>query len=184
MGTVYFDKNDKKIVYNVKFPEKEKIIVTDSFVIKIRENKVTEKVSAMNVLNFSIFNLALNNDLTNYGLTKNQLYKLVDVEKEDSLIISTWRAAIPKLANITGDILISQKNKQLFGLVFKDKSNTVVSKQFFNNFKIFSGLSFPGEIVQINYKNGKEYYKVTTFKNVVVNDLNENSIYNCPIPAK
>ncbi len=184
MGTVYFDKNSKRVVYEIKFPEKEELLITDSFLYKIKDGKILESTKAYNFLEFSIFNLALSSDLANYGLSKNQVYKLVDMVKEDSLIISTWRASVPKLAELTGDVLISQKKKQLFGLVFMDKEGKIASKQFFNNFGNYSGLQFPGEIVQINYKDGKEFYKVTTFKNVLVNDLNENNIYNYVLPVK
>ena len=122
--------------------------------------------------------------MSNFGLDGNPAFKLVDVTKEDSLIISTWSPAVEKLKELTGNVLISQKKKQLFGLVFFDKDGKLLSKQFFEEYKNFKGLEFPGIITQINFLDGKEFYKITTFKNVVVNDMNENNIYNYSIPVQ
>ncbi len=183
MGTVYFDKSSKRMVYQIKFPRKETLLITDSNLYRIQEGKIIEQKPAFNILNFSIYNLALSSKMSNFGLDGNTAFKLVNVEKEDSLIISTWRPSLENLKDITGDILISQKKKQLFGLVFFNKDGKLLSKQFFEEYKNFKGLEFPGNITQINYIDGKEYYKITTFKNVVVNDLNENTIYNFALPV-
>ena len=184
MGTVYFDKTAKRLVYQIKFPEKETLVLTDSFYYRYKDGKIIEQKKAVNILSFSIFNLALSSKMSNFGLDGNPAFKLVDVTKEDSLIISTWRPAVEKLKELTGDVLISQKKKQLFGLVFFDKDGKLLSKQFYEEYKNFKGLEFPGIITQINFLDGKEFYKITTFKNVVVNDMNENNIYNYSIPVQ
>ncbi len=185
MGTVYFDRTKGKVVYNLKFPSPSLSVLTDTAAYEIADGKIKAKVPVLGLVDFSIFNLSMSDRLGNYGLTgKNTLYQLVDVAKEDSLVISTWRPTKKELKEAVGDVLISQKNKQLYGIVFMDKNNQPSSKQFFNNYKLFSGLMFPTEIVQINYKNGKEFYKVTTFKNIKVNDLSENIFYNFSIPLQ
>ncbi len=184
MGTIYFDRTAKRLIYQVKFPEKETLLLTDSSYYRLKDGKVIEQKPAINLLNFSIYNLALSSKMSNFGLENNPAFKLVDVVKEDSLIISTWRPTVEKLKELTGDVLISQKKKQLFGLVFFDKDGKLLSKQFFEGYQNFKGLEFPGSITQINYIGGKEFYKITTFKNVVVNDINENIIYNYSLPAQ
>lgn len=178
MGTVYFDKNNKKIVYSISFPTKTLQVLTDSFFYELKANKLSEKKKATNLLQFSIFNLALSSNLSNYGLNTNGIFKLTDVSKEDSLVISTWEPSTAKLKELTGKVLISQKRRLLYGLVFFDNKNTVLSKQFFTEYMNVKGLNFPSQITQVNYINGKEYYKVTTYKNIVVNATNENEIYN------
>lgn len=178
MGTVYFDKNNKKIVYSISFPTKTLQVLTDSFFYELKANKLSEKKKATNLLQFSIFNLALSSNLSNYGLNTNGIFKLTDVSKEDSLVISTWEPSTAKLKELTGKVLISQKRRLLYGLVFFDNKNNVLSKQFFTEYMNVKGLNFPSQITQVNYINGKEYYKVTTYKNIVVNATNENEIYN------
>lgn len=183
MGTVYFDKNNKKIVYSISFPTKTLQVLTDSFFYELKANKLSEKKKATNLLQFSIFNLALSSNLSNYGLNTNGIFKLTDVSKEDSLVISTWEPSTAKLKELTGKVLISQKRRLLYGLVFFDNKNNVLSKQFFTEYINVKGLNFPSQITQINYINGKEYYKVTTYKNIVVNATNENEIYKYNISA-
>jgi hypothetical protein len=183
MGTVYFDKNQKKLVYNISFPKKMFQVLTDSFFYEIKDNKLAEKKKAVNLLQFSIFNLAMSSNLSNYGLNTNGVFKLTDVTKEDSLVISTWEPATAKLKELTGKVLISQKKRMLHGLIFFDNKGNILSKQFFTDYTNLNGLNFPTQITQINYINGKEYYKVTTYKNMVVNATNENEIYNYNISA-
>lgn len=183
MGTVYFDKNNKKLVYDITFPKKTFQVLTDSFFYEMNGNKLTEKKQATNLLQFSIFNLALSSNLSNYGLNTNGVFKLTDVTKEDSLVISTWEPSTAKLKELTGKVLISQKKRLLHGLIFFDNKGNILSKQFFTNYKNVNGLNFPTQITQINYINGKEYYKVTTYKNIVVNATTENEIYNYNISA-
>ena len=184
MGSVYFNKTKGQIVFKINFPENFISVITDSFVYTIKDNKITDKTPGGGLLQFSIFNLTLSSKLNNYGLEQSQVFKLTNVVKEDSFIISTWSPAVEKLKELTGDVLISQKKKQLFGLVFFDKDGKLLSKQFYEEYKNFKGLDFPGTITQINYIDGKEFYKITTFKNVVVNDMNENTIYNYSIPVQ
>jgi hypothetical protein len=51
-------------------------------------------------------------------------------------------------------------------------------KQFFEEYQVFSGLSFPGKIVEINTTNGIDSYQVTTYKNIVVDEMeNDNKYY-------
>jgi hypothetical protein len=183
MGTVYFDKNSHQVVYDITFPQKGIYILTDSATYEINPGKPAKKTKTYNLYNFSIYNLALSSNLYNYGLTNNMVFKLTDVEKEDSLVISTWSPSIKKIAELTGDVKISTKNKQLYGLAFFDQHKKLLSKQFFENYTMYKGLAFPGQILQINYIKDKEYYKITTYKNVVINAPNENEKYNYPLPV-
>lgn len=183
MGTVYFDKNVHKIVYDLKFPQKGVYIITDSATVEITPGKPAKRTKVYNLYDFSIYNLAFSSSLHNFGLSNNQVFKLTNVERVDSMVISTWSPAHKKIAEHTGDIKISTKNRQLFGLVFFNKDGKLLSKQFFENYTRYKGLAFPGQILQIVYKDGKEYYKITTYKNIVINDTRENDMYDYPVPV-
>ena len=180
MGKVYYDKTSKKIIYDINFPEKEMIIVTDSFMIRIIDKKVIEKKRTSNTNEFSIFHLCLNGNLTNFGL-KNSPYTIEKVEKEKDMVITTWMPPA-NFRHLLGKTLLSQKEKKLFGLVLFTPKDMVMGKQFFKNYLNVNGLEFPGEVIQITYVDEKEFYKITTFKNIVVNDIREDNIYNFSIP--
>lgn len=67
-------------------------------------------------------------------------------------------------------------------MVFIDSKDKIIRKQFFDNYQNFRGLEFPMEIVDISYTLNKENYQVTTYKNLEIDDVTEDYIYNFAIP--
>ena len=176
MGQVYYDKTSKKIVYNIKFPEKETWVIIDTTLYRIVDSKIKETRTIPAIAEFSMFHLCLNGGITDYGL-KQSFYTIEKVEKENNMVITTWKAP-DKMSKTFGKILLSQENKKLFGVVLFSPTNVLLSKQFFKNYTNVNGLEFPTEIVQILYIKGKESYQLTTYKNIIVDDLKEDNIYN------
>ena len=138
VGTVYYDRNAKKLVYCNTFPKREDWVSIDTLVFQVVNNKVLSKYKSPPLGEFSIFNLALTSQINNYGLS-NSMFKIEKVEKESGMVITTW---IPpkKFATIFGKVLISNKNNRLNGIVFLDKDGKVIKKQFFDNWGNFDGL--------------------------------------------
>lgn len=180
IGKVYYDKNYKKILYDISFPEKEKILIDDSLLVKIIPGKPPEKSRVPSTNEFSIFHLSLNSNLADFGL-KNSPYKIEKVEKENDMVISTYSAG-GQYAGKLGKVMLSQKEKKLFGLVIFNREDEISGKQFFKNYSNVKGLEFPCEIIQINYAGGEEFYKVTTFRNIAVDEMRDENFYNFQVP--
>lgn len=180
MGTVYYDKTAKTIVYNITFPEKETWITTDSATVKVVNGKVVKKQTVPFMTQFSIFHICLNGNLQNYGL-EGSYYTLESVEKENGMVISTWQPDA-KLKGAFGKVLMSVKDKQLYGIVFFNANGKVVSKQFYSSYQNMHGFMFPGEITGIGYSDKGEQYKMTTYKNIVVDDMGEDNMYHYKLP--
>lgn len=181
MGTIYYDRTYKKIVYQVRFPEKESWVIMDTVFYKIKDNKLVLKQFIPILPASTMFESALANKLDNFGL-ENSFYKLEKVEKEADLVISTWMPE-KKLQKAMGKIIISKKQNQLYGIAFYTPKNELVKKQIFKGYLKASGISFPEEITEILYKLGGKETKLTTFKNLVVNEMKNDAIYNLTIPA-
>jgi hypothetical protein len=181
IGELFYDKNIKQIVYRVSFPEKEIWVQKDTVLYKIVDSKVISRQSIPAGIELSIYNLVLNGNLSDYGLKKMR-FKIKNVEKSEGSVISTWEPPA-ELKKYLGDILISNVNQQLNGIVFKDNAGEVVARQFFRNYVKVKGLSFPQEIIKENYINGQKIYELTTFSNILINDLSRDNIYNYKIPA-
>ncbi len=182
IGKFYYDKNIKKLVYQNTFPQKETWVSSDTLVYRIINNKIAAKYASPPIGQFSIFHLVLTNQINNYGL-KNSPFTIQKVEKQNDLVITTWLP--PKnLAIIFGKVLISNKNNRLFGMVFIDSKDKIIRKQFFDSYQNFRGLEFPMEIVDISYTLNKENYQVTTYKNLEIDDVTEDYIYNFAIPKQ
>jgi hypothetical protein len=179
IGKVYFDKNYNKVVYVIDFPDKQTVIMHDTSFYRIEGKKIVEHKKVPNTNDFTIFNLCLNGKLINYGL-ENSIFKPTKVEKENNMVITTW---VPdsKMAKKMGNVMLSVKDKKLFGVIIFSPKNEIIEKKFFNKYINANGLLFPSEIVEIRYYEGKEYYKVTTYKNVVVDENGKEDIYNYKI---
>lgn len=181
IGKLFYDKNIKQIVYEISFPEKEIWVQKDTVLYKVVDSKVVSRQSIPPGLDFSIYNLVLNGNLTDYGLKKTK-FKIVKVEKSEDNIISTWEPPA-EYKKYFGDILLSNVNQQLTGIVFKDINGEIISRQFFRNYVKVKGLSFPQEIVKENIVNGQKAYEITTFSNIVINDISGENRYNFKIPG-
>jgi hypothetical protein len=181
MGKIYYDKHIKKIVYDITFPEKEVWIMQDTFMYRIVPNQPPTTQGGMpGMVEFSIFHLALSGDLTTFGL-RNSQFKIKKVEKDNGMILTHW--APPAAAKkYLGNIIVSQKDKNLTGVAFFNKENQVISKQIFKNYTKSANLDFPTEIIQVFYVDEVESYKITTFKNILVDDSTNERYYNYPIP--
>lgn len=180
MGTTYYDINAKKLVYQLSFPEKEVLLTTDSCTYRIKGDTLSDKNKVPGFIQQSIFHLVLKGDLQNFGLNKSAL-KIDKVERQNGMVITTW---VPEKKNklFKGKIMVSTKENKLFGVVYLDGKDNLVSKQFYEDYKVVAGLAFPKKVVYIMYKDGKEFYKVLTFRNVKLNEKGSEEFYNCPIP--
>jgi hypothetical protein len=175
MGQVFYDRNNKQLIYYVTFPEKELWVTSDTVVYQIKDGKLINKTATFSMAEFTVFHLALNSHLQDFGL-KNTRYVASDIKREGDLVITTW---VPpeKAREKLGNILVSVKNKRLFGVIFQDPQGVIIRKQFFEDYQLISGLAFPGKIIEINISNGIESYQVTSYKNVVVDEMENDSKY-------
>ena len=73
---------------------------------------------------------------------------------------------------------MSQKNKLIFGLVSFHPDGSVISKQFFEDYTNVDGLMIPSKITQIAFINDKPEYKITTYKNIKVNNFDDQKNYS------
>jgi len=182
VGKVFYDKNIKQIVYEISFPEKEVWVQKDTTLYKIVGSKVIAKQGIPTMIEFTIYHLILNGNLADYGL-KNTRFTITKVEKIQNSVISTWEPPT-ELKKIMGNVLISNINQQLDGIVFKNTNGEVLSKQFFRNYIKIKGLSIPQEIIRENYINGQKAYEVTTFTKTLINDYSGENIYGFKIPSE
>lgn len=183
MGQVYYDKSKKKIVYNVLFPEKEVWLFQDSLMYIIKNDVIEKKPLVPGYINFSVFNLALNNSLKDYGLKNNMIFELKDVVKDEDMVISFWKPR-NEFARLLGDVKVSVKNNRLFGVLIYDKDQRLIGKQVFLEYIKIGALEFPADIISYTYhENGGENKQLTTYKNIKVNNWDEDLFYNYAIPV-
>lgn len=182
MGKVFYDLNTNKIVIKNGFPVKEYIIHNDTSIYHIRVGNIVKHTGVISPIEFSIFHLALNGQLSNYGLDKAG-YTIENVIKDKGLVIASW---IPseKYQHKLGKILISTKKKKLYGIVFLDLNEKIISKHIFHKYVNIDGFEFPSEMVRITYFDNYELYELTNYRKIKVNESENDNYYNYPIPEK
>lgn len=181
IGRFYYDNNLKKVVYTIHFPEKQVVVTKDTITYHFVGETLKSKIKTSNLTQFTVFNLALNHTLENYGL-ENSFYHLEKVEKDEGLVIMTWKPEKSK-SSLFGNVLISTRAKKLHGVVIYDVENKVVSKQFFEDYRNIKGFVFPHKIVKIGYNGDDKSYQIITFDNVKLNNLDEEYYYDYPVPV-
>jgi hypothetical protein len=177
MGKVFYDKARKRIVYDVLFPEKEMWLFTDTVMYTIRGDAQIKNPIVPGYIDFSVFNLSLNNNLKDYGL-KNSIYELKEVVKDEDMVISLY---VPKkeYEKIIGDVKVSVKDNRLYGVLIYDVNKKMIGKQIFSEYLKIGGFEFPAEIINFSYlQNGEEIRQITTYKNVKINNWDEDYFYN------
>lgn len=176
MGNVYFDVGIREMIYSFTFPEKTKFAITDNgFVTDSSQNNLQDGFSEK-LIDFSVLNLILKGHLDYFGL-KETPYNLKNVSKEEDMVISEWMLPEEMGAN-TGKILLSQKEKKLFGMVSMGPDDVIISKQFFLEYQQIEDIVMPTKLVQISYKGMQESKKITTFKNIILNNFSNEALYH------
>jgi hypothetical protein len=182
MGSVLYDRSFRKLVYHVTFPSKEDWVIMDTVFNRIVDKKLVARQFVPMLPSSTIFEFALQNNLDNFGLEKSS-YTLNKVDRDGDMVLTTW---IPdkRLQKALGKIIVSKRAGKLVGVAFYTPKNELVKKQIFKGYLKSSGVEFPAEILEILYKVGGKETKISTFKNLRINEMNDDALYNFPVPAK
>ena len=75
-------------------------------------------------------------------------------------------------------MLLSQKDNNLYGLITYGQDDAIISKQLFSDYIKVDGMNFPSKIIQFSYMpDGTKVTRITTYKNVVINNSKNNAYY-------
>jgi len=188
MGKIYYDKLYKKIVYKLIFPKKETMVVQDTTMFSINDkNIVVGTTRTFLIPEFTAFHLALTGQLSDYGLKpKNKektIYKIGKVEKTTNGVITTWIPSEDHYKKVFGNIRMQTINKRLDAMVFYNTKSAVVSQQYFKKYVNVKGVEFPTEVTMVSIsEKGEKNIQLTTYKNVVIDQNNEDEIYRYKVP--
>ena len=167
-GKIEYNKYTNRTVLKFTFPIKETWILSKDSLTRIINGKIDSQIQTAPLHKYSVFRLFLKGTLKNYGL-KESLYKIVEIEeKGNSLIYTTWKPEKEIEKFNLGKVILAQKDNKLNGIAFYDKSEKLISKQIFKDYVNLKGLYFPSKIIQITYTQNGEEYKITEFKNIVL----------------
>lgn len=179
-GAVYFDKNLRKITYDIRFPAPEQWLIRDTLMYLVRADTLASERTVAPVGEFSIFNMILSQQLTDFGLAKVG-FTPGEVQQDGEQVVSTWLPP-QHLKQYLGPVTLSLKGKQLSAAAFYGQDGKVGSKFYLQDYTVQGGLSVPGKIYQIFYRPEGEFVRIMTFKNVVINQTDEDNRYDFSLP--
>jgi len=184
LGNAYYDLNNKKLLYELSFPVKQNMVTTDSAIYLFEHGALKETRKVPGFIEMSIFHLCLTGDLKSFGL-ENTPFKATKVEKDKDMVITTWELPdAPDDSLFQSKIITSIKNRQLYGVVFMDGNDKIMSKQFYLNYESISGISVPRKVIFIMFDGKTEHKRIMEFKSVTLNETGNENFYNHPIPTK
>ncbi|MDF1576690.1 MAG: hypothetical protein P1P86_16005 [Bacteroidales bacterium] len=175
-GSVYYDKNIQELIYRVSFPQPEVWVIADTSLFKFRSDTLYDRISIPSVNEFTVFHLSLNSGISDFGMKRSR-FKVSRVEKKNDLVLSYWK--IPDQAEISIDhVVVAKKDNRLESVIMVGDESKVLSRQFYRNYMKSGAFEFPQQIVQIlPGENGEENYQVTEFKNIKVNDMENDELF-------
>ncbi len=177
VGKVYYDRNERVVVFAISFPYREQVYITDEAIFRVKGDTLFSKTLALGLIDFNIFHLFLNGNLEYYGLS-NSHWKLHDVVQDDGLVISTWLP--PKNYPNGGKMLLSQQNKNLSGLLSYNDKEELQTKYIFEEYVPVLGSSFPSQVIQYTYYENEKEVRMSNYRNFKVNEYEADSLYRFP----
>jgi hypothetical protein len=136
-----------------------------------REDTVFKKLIIPDLNQYSIFNMVIEGTFINFGL-ENSNYEVSEVNFTDNNLITVWNATNKK--SEINKIITSNSENKLNGMIIFDRKDNILTKYFFDNYIFYNDISIPCEIIKIIYFENNEYYELTTFKNFIFNNSNNN----------
>ena len=180
-GTIYFDRNLQKTVYDIRFPEPEQWLVRDTFMYRMRADTLVSQQKVPPVGEFSIFNMILSQQLIDFGLAKVG-YTPGEVQQDGIQVIAKWMPP-EQLKDYLSPVSMAMENKRLTAVAFYDQTDKVISKFYFQEYTVQNGLPVPNKIYQIFYRETGEFVRLMTLKNIIINQADEDKIYDFDPPA-
>lgn len=181
MGTIFYDRYARKTAYHIRFPEPEQWLVRDTFMFRMKADSLVSQQVVPPVSEFSIFNMILSQQLTDFGLAKVG-YTPGEVTHDGNQVISQWLPPEQFKAQL-GPVTLAQENKRLSAVAFYNEQNKLVSKFYFQEYTLVQGLPVPGKVYQIYYREEGEFVRLLTLKNATINQTDEDHHYDFELPS-
>ena len=174
IGEVYLDKNQRNLFFYQEFPTVKETKLRDSVLTTYQADTVVGSLVLGRFFDISIYNLMISSYLSDFGLTKRG-YKLENVKEEDSYIVSIYQ---PKDGTYFGKVeLAKDKTGNLKAVIVYSSEGVLLSKTFLSEYETIKGLKIPEKIVQFAYLEDKVAKKITTLRDVKIDEQGNSSKY-------
>jgi hypothetical protein len=174
IGELFLDKNTKCLRFVQKFPETKTYILQDSSMTIDDGKKKSSIVAPKGLIEVNIYSIILSGKLQDFGL-KSFGYQLKSVKEEEGFVIMNY--APPASAKNNGKVELVKKNGVLDSFIVYDLSGKTISQTYFREYLTINGLQIPQKIIQIVYFGTKESKKITTLKQIKLDEVGNDLMY-------
>lgn len=175
-GKMYYDINNKKIIFDFTFPRKEKVVLFDTIMYTFNEQGLQSTNANFIIPQQSIFHFMLTGNMSNFGLQESN-FVASNVERKKDMVTTTWTAP-PELTSMLSKIIIATINKQLYSITMIDGVDQVINRQILKHYQKFDGIEIPTEILVATYLSSGNMYQIISLSNVKLNETVNNQNYN------
>lgn len=174
-GALHYDKNEKQIIFDFTFPEKEKVVLFDTIMYTFVEDSLKNVRSNFLIPEQSFFHFILSGNLNNYGFDEAR-FTAQGIDKKKDMVITTW---VPPdhIKPILSKILVATKQKRLYSLTLFDGDGEVLNRQILKSYQLIDGVDIPHEVLIATYVENGVMYQVINLNNVLINDEQNNQKY-------
>ena len=179
-GKVYYDRNIRKLTFDVAFPEKEIYVSKDTILYTFVCDTLKQQTTSPIIPEHSYFNFILNDKFNSYGLEESS-FSVGNIERNKDLVITTWNPP-EAMQHVIGKILIGTKNKRLYSVIIQNTNFEIINRQIFKNYVHIKGTDIPSEVLNVTYlDSGGKLYQIISLSNIVLNEDSESKLYNYPV---
>lgn len=167
IGEVFLDKNQKNLFFYQEFPGKKQTKLRDTILSTYQSDTLAATLAIKGFYDMAIYNTILSSKLSDFGL-RERGYVVNKVFEDAGKVIARYE---PKDSTTFGNVeLVTNSNYQLELVLVYLPDGGLVSKTFLSDYVIKKGLFVPRKIYQLAYVNKKVVKKITTLRNIKIDE--------------
>lgn len=175
MGELFFSNSSRMLRFEQKFPDCRSYILQDT-ILQINKQDSKQRISlTKGLIDYNVYNLILSGSLQDFGLSKSG-YVLSKVREEEGQIIMEYTP--PKALTTVSKIELVKKEGKLEGFIVYNEKGALLSQTFFREYIVKDGVLIPMKIVQFVHYGNKQSKKITTLKDVKINETTRIHLYH------
>jgi hypothetical protein len=174
MGELFFSNSSRVLRFEQKFPDTRSYILQDTVLNITKQNSKQNISISKGLIDYNIYNLILAGSIQDFGLSKSG-YILEKVKEEEGLIIMVY--VPPKAMPTISKIELVKKEGKLEGFIVYNEKGVLISQTFFREYVLKDGVLVPMKIIQFLHYGTKQSKKITTLKDVKINETTRIHLY-------
>lgn len=140
-GTVFIDKNERRLEFNIHFPDRQKWIIKDSIFEKFYVDSLVASIKIKNFDDMSIFTALLEVQKIDFGLSELG-FTLKNTDVTENISYFEWSP--PEVfAKFYKNAYTKTENNLLKAIRLIDVNGKEINATFFDNYEIIKGMAMP-----------------------------------------